>query len=110
VGIGIAARRLVLLRSALGFAHWVFRDGSERLRNLIVRDCDHGLAALQEEASYMRSDQNFDVPEIRAACYRLAAAMANAGYGQERGVVGWLAVAKDDPLPEVRNAEVRETI
>jgi hypothetical protein len=110
VGIGIGARRLVLLRPALDFARWVFGKGPERLRNLIVRDCDHGLTALLEEASYARLEQTFDVPTIRAACFRLASAMAAAGFAQERGVTRWLATAKDDPLPEVRNAEVRETV
>ena len=36
--------------------------------------------------------------------------MAAAGFAQEGGVIGWLATAKDDPLPEVRNAENRETL
>jgi hypothetical protein len=109
VGIGIAARRLALLRPGLVFTQWLFRKGPERLRHLIMRDCDHGLTALLEEASYARSEQAFDVPEIRAACFRLALSMAAAGFAQERGVTGWLAAAKDDPLPEVRNAEVRKT-
>lgn len=107
VGIGIAARRMVLLRPALDFAQWVFRKGPERLRQLIARDCDYGLTALLEEASYARSEQPFDVPAIRAACFRLASAMAAAGFESLNSVAGWLAEAKDDPLPEVRNAEVR---
>jgi hypothetical protein len=110
VGIGIAARRVVLLRPALDFARWLFSEGPEHLRNLIVRDCDHGLTALLEEASYARPDQAFDVPAIRAACLRLAGAMASAGFAQGHGVVDWFAAAKDDPLPEVRNAEGRKSI
>jgi hypothetical protein len=98
----------VLLRPALDFARWVFREGPEHLRKLIVRDCDHGLTALLEEASYARSEQKFDVPAIRAACFRLASAMVAAGFAQLRGVTGWLTAAQDDPLPEVRNAEVRK--
>jgi hypothetical protein len=107
VGIGIAARRLALLRPALHFAQWVVRRGPERLRQLIARDCDHGLTALLEESSYARSEQPFDVPTIRAACFRLASAMAVAGLKSLDGVAGWLAEAKNDPLPEVRNAEFR---
>lgn len=110
VGIGIAARRGVLLRFALKFAGWVFREGPEHLRKLLVRDCDHGLTALLEEASYARAEEIFDVPAIRAACFRLALAMDSAGFGQNRGVTGWLAAAKDDPLPEVRNAAVRTEV
>jgi hypothetical protein len=110
LGIGIAARRLVLLSPALDLARWVFSKGPERLRHLIVRDCDHGLTALLEETSYSRSDLPFDVPAVRAACLRLARAMASAAYAQHRGVIGWLTAAKDDPLPEVRNAEDRKSI
>jgi hypothetical protein len=109
VGIAIAARRLVLLRPALEFARWLFDDGPVRLRQLIVHDCDTGLVALLEEASYRRSEQSFDVPEIRAACFRLASAMVVAGFADKRGVAGWLAAAKDDPLPEVRNAQARKS-
>jgi hypothetical protein len=105
VGIGIAARRAVILRSALAFAQWIYRKGPEHLRKLIATDCDHGLTALVEEASYSRSEQTLDVPAIRAACFRLALAMADAGYAGERGVAEWLANAKNDPLPEVRNAD-----
>jgi hypothetical protein len=107
VGIGIAARRMVILRPGVDFAQWVFREGPEPLRQLIARDCDHGLTALLEEASYARAEQPFDVPAIRAACFRLASAMAAAGFESLNSVAGWLAEAKDDPLPEVRNAEVR---
>jgi hypothetical protein len=108
VGIAIAARRQVLLRPALDFAQWVFREGPEHLRTLLAQDCTHGLTALLEEASYARSEQNFDVPAMRAACCRLASAMVSAGFGQERGVADWLTKAKEDPLPEVRNAELRK--
>ncbi|MEH2474069.1 hypothetical protein V1284_005513 [Nitrobacteraceae bacterium AZCC 2299] len=107
VGFSIAARRAAILRSALGFAQWLFRWGPERLRTLIANDCDYGLAALVEEASYTRSGQAYDVPAIRAACVRLASAMAAAGVDQGRGVRDWQATTKSDPLPEVRNAEIR---
>jgi len=108
VGIGIAARRAAILRPGLGFAQWIFHEGPEHLRQLIVRDCEHGLMALLEEASYARTEQNFDVPAIRAACVLLASAMAESGFTDQRGVTRWLAIAKDDPLPEVRNAETRK--
>jgi len=110
VGLGIAARRLAILRPALAFARWLFRDGPTRLRQLIARDCDHGLTALLVEADYTRSELEFDVPGIRAASLQLAMAMAAAGYAQEPGVIGWLTAAKDDPLPEVRNAEIRRAL
>jgi hypothetical protein len=108
VGIGIAARRLALLEHGLNFARWIFREGPDHLQQLIAKDCIHGLTALLEEASYTRSEQAFDVPVIRAGCFLLAAAMAAAGFATERVVSRWLAEAKDDPLPEVRNAEIRK--
>lgn len=107
IGIGIAARRLAILRPGLAFAEWVFRASPEPLRALLLKYCDQGLTALLEEASYSRSEQTLDIPAIRAACIRLASAMATAGFADERGVAQWLACAKDDPLPEVRNAEAR---
>jgi hypothetical protein len=109
VAIGISARRLALLPSGLNFAEWIFRAGPIRLRDFLARDCDHGLTALLVEASYdARLEQKFDVPDVRAACFRLAAAMANTGYANQRGVKGWLSAAPIDPLPEVRNAQVRK--
>jgi hypothetical protein len=107
VGIGIAARRSAALRPSLDFARVIFKIGPHELLNDIAKDCEHGLIALLEEASYSRSDQNFDVPAIRAASYRLAAAMAKAGFGG-LGVKAWLEQAKNDPLPEVRNAPLQE--
>jgi hypothetical protein len=104
VGIGIAARRDAILRSALSLAGWIFRKGPNELKTLIAADCDHGLTALVEEATYSRTGTTMDIPSIRARCFRLAVAMANAGFSEPRGVIAWLANAKDDPLPEVRNA------
>jgi SIR2-like domain len=105
VGYAIAARRVAILRPALDLARWVFSDGPDRLRTEIAKDVEHGLAALFEEASYERSNQVFDVPEMRAACIRLATAMAETSFGNSESVTTWLHSAKDDPLPEVRNAK-----
>jgi len=106
IGTGISVRRLALLRPGLDFARSVFRDGPEHLRALIAQNCEHGLSALLLEASYDRTDQPFDVPAIRAACFKLALAMAASGR-QSRAVSEWLAAANADPLPEVRYAEDR---
>lgn len=104
IGIGIAARRGAILRQALEFARWLYQEGPEALRALILRDCEYGLSALLEEVSYRRLEKELDVPSIRAACVRLALAMASAGHSEERGVTGWLQQIDTDPLPEVRNA------
>ncbi len=107
VGFAVAARRIAILRPALDLARWIFSDGPDRLRAEIAKDVDHGLVALLQEASYERSDQRFDVPEMRAACIRLATAMAATPFRASEGVMLWLESAKDDPLPEVRNAQLR---
>lgn len=110
IGIAIAARRHVLLLSGLSLAEWIFREGPSRLRDLIVRDCDHGLVSLLDEASYARLDQSFDVPAVRAGCIKLASSMIAAGYSESRGARGWLDASIADPLPEVRNAQDRRGV
>ena len=40
----------------------------------------------------------------RLFCAQLAAAMAKDGLHQHPAVVHWLEIAREDPLPEVRNA------
>ena len=95
------------LAAALEFARWIFKEGPLRLRDLIRPDCEFGLDALYEEASYQRSGHAYDVPSVRAACIRLALAMSSAGFAEAGAIGKWLTTAKDDPLPEVRNAEVR---
>jgi hypothetical protein len=104
IGIAIAGRRLAVLPSALEFAGWLFEHGPTRYRGLIAGDCDHGLNALLEEASYHRTGQVFDLPKVRAAAFALSRAMDRAGFVDRPGVRGWLSSAADDPLPEVRNA------
>jgi len=47
-----------------------------------------------------------ELPGVRAAAAKLAGALADAGYGKERAVEGWIRAALDDPLPEVRHAVV----
>lgn len=108
IGIAIAARRTAILRTALEIARWLFDDGPERLAAQLAADSEYGLGALLEEASYARASAPFDVPGIRAACVRLAHAMARAGFGTGPGVQAWIAAAKDDPLPEVRHALSRK--
>jgi hypothetical protein len=104
VGVAIAARRTAILRTALEIARWLFGDGPEGLAASLAADCEYGLGALMEEASYARANAPFDVPGIRAACVRLARAMTRAGFGTGRSAEAWIAAAKDDPLPEVRHA------
>lgn len=107
VGIGIAACRRSLLWSGLNLARWLFKSGPEDFRDLIAADCDRGLLALSEIASYEAEDSGLDVPYLRSECVRLALAMNRNGFGAGPGVGTWLALAPDDPLPEVRHAGSR---
>lgn len=103
IGIAIAARRTAILRSALDIARWLFADGPQDIARTLVTDCQYGLDALYQEASYERGDSSFDVPSIRAACVRLAGAMEEAGFCNAT-INAWIKVAENDPLPEVRFA------
>jgi hypothetical protein len=104
IGIAIAARRAAVLRVALDIARWVLDEGPREITEIVAGDCEYGLNALLEEASYARRDAPFDIPGIRAACVRLASAMQRAGLGSGLGASGWISAAAIDPLPEVRNA------
>ena len=104
IGIAIAARRAVILRVALDIARWLFDDGPREMATMLVEDCEYGLSALLEEASYARREAPFDVPGIRAACVRLAVAMQRTGFGSGSGASAWISAAEDDPLPEVKHA------
>lgn len=109
VGFGIAAGRRSLLWSGLNLACWLFRSGPAELRDVIAADCDHGLLALAEIASYQAEECGLDVPSVRSECVRLALAMSRTGFGAGPGVQTWLALAPDDPLPEVRHADIHRT-
>ena len=108
VGIGIAARRIVMLSIGLDFARGIFQEGTQRWRDILARDCEYGLVALLREATYDVNRRVQNVPLIRAGCVRLSAAMADSGLGDNPGVAGWLNAAKNDPLPEVRYALMRQ--
>jgi len=74
---------------------------------LIVEGCEHGLGCLLEEASYTRTRseaEKFNIPLLRRYCIRLALAMAQLDYGGNAAVRNWIEAAREDPLPEVRNA------
>jgi hypothetical protein len=88
-------------------ATWLLKYGPEDYRILIVEGCEHGLGCLWEEVSYNRTRrevEKLDVPLLRSNCIRLALAMAQLGYGSNVVVRNWIEAAREDPLPEVRNA------
>ena len=62
-----------------------------------------GLNYLAEELRYER-EYDEELPLMRFLCVQLSVAMTKHGYGDEPAVVRWLAIGRNDPLPEVRNA------
>lgn len=110
VGVMIAGSRTAVLRSALSLARWLFEQETPQLHALLADDCDRGLRALAQRASYERRDQQFDVPSVRAGCFVLALAMRAAGFRELEGVRCWLEIAPNDPLPEVRNAAAQRSL
>ena len=105
IGIAIASRRSPAMPSALGAAQWMFRRGEKSHKEVILRLALDGLRYLAEELRYDREHDNPEaVPSQRLLCAKLAAAMARDGLDQEPAVALWLEIAREDPLPEVRNA------
>lgn len=105
VGISIASRKSTVIKGALRTARWVFEEGSQSHRDIIRQLAEDGLSYLATELSYVHRHENpDDVPLQRLLCAQLAMAMYRDGLGQHSAVSRWLEIARDDPLPEVRNA------
>lgn len=103
IGVIIATRRIEALGDALWVAEWVFANGEDgdrqELRQLVVE----GLRYLIDELDYAREfPKEADVPLLRWRCVGLARAMQKGGC-DETAVMDWLAVAQEDPLPEIRH-------
>jgi hypothetical protein len=109
IGIAIAARRQSVLARALDLSRWILLEGPEDYRPLLIEACEHGLGCLLEEASYARTleeVEKLNIPLLRRNCIRLAVALTDRGRGSSPAVKGWMDAAREDPLPEVRNALV----
>ena len=105
IGIAIASRRRPVLPGALATARWIFAEGGQIHKKAIQHLAQDGLSYLAEELRYDREhDTPDDVPLQRLFCAQLTAAMAKDGLHRHPAVVRWLEIAKEDPLPEVRNA------
>ena len=103
IGVIVATRRIEALGDALWVAEWVFANGEDgdqqELRQLAVE----GLRYLIDELDYGREfSKKADVPLLRWRCVGLARAMKKGGC-DDKAVMDWLAVAQEDPLPEVRH-------
>ena len=104
IGIAIASRRSPVLPGALATARWIFGNGNPIHKEAIRQLALDGLNYLFEELRYGRTHNAPDeVPLQRLFCAQLAEAMAKDGL-QHSAVAKWLEIAREDPLPEVRNA------
>ena len=111
IGISIASRRSPVLRAALATARWIFANGNQIHKEIIQQLAQDGLNYLAEEMRYDREHEAPDeVPSKRLLCVQLAAAMAQDEVDQHPAVARWLEIARDDPLPEVRNAVPEQQI
>ena len=105
IGVSIAFRRSASLAGALQGARIIFDNGAEASKEIIRHSVLDGLDYLRTELSYDRAhDTTEEVPWLRLLCVRLAVAIAKNGQDQHPVVARWLEIAKEDPLPEVRNA------
>ena len=103
VGLIIAARRKEALSHALQLAKWVFDEGSDDVRHIILNSVLEGLDYLAEELRYDRDHEDY-VTNLRWRCALLASSMAKAGLEYAPVVSRWLELASGDPYPEIRYA------
>ena len=105
IGVAVAYRRAASLAGALQAARWIVENGTQANKEAIILLVADGLDYLATELSYDRDHGNpDDIPLLRLRCTELAVALAKDGSNQHHAVARWLEIAKDDPLPEVRNA------
>ena len=105
IGVIIAARRKETLALALRIAKWVFDEGSDEQKQAVSRLTLQGLGYLFEELRYDREhdpDLEDEIPLLRCRSAELAVSMSRSGYGDEPNISRWLAIAEEDPMPEVR--------
>ena len=109
IGIVIATRKRASLGRALEVAKWVFDKGTDAQAEAIQQLALQGLDSLSQELRYDREDAQYDdlVPLLRWRSAQLALSMANCGFEEASPVVRWLAIVREDPLPEVRYATER---
>ena len=108
VGIAIASRRNTVIVPALQVAKWIFQEGRDSHKESIRQLVEDGLTYLAQELGYDRNHESPDeVPRKRLYCAELAAEMARNGLNDSPAVTRWLEMAKEDPLPEVRDAVAR---
>ena len=81
------------------------------VRTGLASDDEYGSAArFQPSDSGLRNQSDIhdgdEVPTLRLLCARLAWTLAHGDFGDTATITEWLAIAENDPFPEVRNAVV----
>ena len=105
IGFAIASRRNTVIIPALQLATWIFENGQSSHKKTIQNLVEAGLRYLAQELRYDRENENpHEVPSKRLYCAELAAAMAKSKMDENPIVPRWLEMAREDPLPEVRQA------
>ena len=108
IGIAIASRRNTVIVAAMQLAAWIFESGRDTDKEAIKNLASDGLRYLAQELRYDREHESADeIPTKRLYCVELAVAMANSGMSDDPAVARWLETAREDPLPEVRQAVTR---
>ena len=103
IGVIIATCRIEALDGALWVAEWMFANGEDGDRQELRQLAVEGLRYLIDDLDYSRKfSKEVDIPLLRWRCVSLARAMQKAGC-DDKAVMDWLAVAREDPLPEVRH-------
>ena len=105
VGRAIATRRSAALATALDVAILIFKEGQAEHKEAIQEMVADGLRYLSDELRYDREHEDpEEVPRRRLYCAELAMAMTESGIIESPAVQRWLEIAREDPLPEVRQA------
>ena len=108
IGMIIASRRNISLDVALQITKWIFDEGNEEQKTAVSALALQGLDYLSEELRYDRRHERDEdsIPSLRRGCVQLAVSMAKRGFEEEPVVSRWLKDAENDPMPEVRYANV----
>lgn len=107
----ISMRHEPALSHALLFASHLFKYHAP-LAKEIEQKCIQGLEHLFTSCDYQQAvtsglAERVDIPLIRKNCVELAVAMRDAGYSDNIILMRWIEIAKNDPLPELRNLVAR---
>ena len=103
IGFTIATRRSGAIAPALWLARWIYEHGRRREQEALHQLTIEGLGFLIHQLDYSNTDfEDVEtVPDLRWKCVAIARAMHDRGY-EDPIIQDWLMVAREDPLPEVR--------